>query len=122
MSLLVLERVPVQLDEPRQPSRRDFLDICAVESEIGPGNLSDQRGTRERLSPRGCDGDVPLTIRPTGANRNNSHVLGDRGYDAAAIRRGLRLRYIVPLLAMRRTAHGSAWAGGAGSSRETFAG
>jgi transposase len=34
-------------------------------------------------------------------------VLGDRGYDAAAIRRGLRLRHIVPLLAMRRTAHGS---------------
>jgi DDE family transposase len=34
-------------------------------------------------------------------------VLGDRGYDAAAIRRGLRTRHIVPLLAMRRTAHGS---------------
>ena len=34
-------------------------------------------------------------------------VLGDRGYDAAAIRRGLRTRHIVPLLAMRRTEHGS---------------
>jgi len=34
-------------------------------------------------------------------------VLGDRGYDAAAIRRGLRARHIVPLLAMRRTEHGS---------------
>jgi hypothetical protein len=33
-------------------------------------------------------------------------VLGDRGYDAAAIRRGLRARHIVPWLAMRRTRHG----------------
>jgi hypothetical protein len=29
-------------------------------------------------------------------------VLGERGYDAAAIRRGLRARHILPLLAMRR--------------------
>ena len=75
---------------------------------------------------------VPLAVRLTGANRNNSQealassgcdsplhgargrprqrpdcVLGDRGYDAAAIRRGLRIRHIVPLLAMRRTPHGS---------------
>jgi transposase len=34
-------------------------------------------------------------------------VLGDRGYDAAAIRRGLRARHIVPWIAMRPTAHGS---------------
>jgi hypothetical protein len=34
-----------------------------------------------------------------------SSVLGDRGYDAAAIRRGLRARHIVPSLAMRRTRH-----------------
>jgi transposase len=34
-------------------------------------------------------------------------VLGDRGYDAAVIRRSLQVRHIVPLLAMRRTAHGS---------------
>jgi transposase len=34
-------------------------------------------------------------------------VLGDRGYDAAAIGRGLRARHIVPWLAMRRTEHGS---------------
>ena len=75
---------------------------------------------------------VPLAVRLTGANRNDSRealtlvdaipplhgargrprqhpdsVLGDRGYDAAAIRRGLRIRHIEPLLAMRRTAHGS---------------
>jgi transposase len=34
-------------------------------------------------------------------------VLGDRGYDAAALRRGLRTRHIVPLMAVRRTEHGS---------------
>jgi transposase len=34
-------------------------------------------------------------------------VLGDRGYDAATIRHGLRARHILPLLAMRRTRHGS---------------
>jgi len=33
--------------------------------------------------------------------------LGDRGYDAAAIRRGLRARHIEPLVAMRRTKNGS---------------
>lgn len=71
-------------------------------------------------------------MRLTGANRNDSQealalvdaipplqgerdrprcrpvcVLGDRGYDAAAIRHALRARHILPLLAMRRTAHGS---------------
>ena len=34
-------------------------------------------------------------------------VLGDRGYDSEPIRQGLRARHIVPLLAMRNTAHGS---------------
>ena len=34
-------------------------------------------------------------------------MLGDRGYDAAATRRGLRARHIVPLLVMRRNEHGS---------------
>jgi len=75
---------------------------------------------------------VPLAVRLTGANRNDSQealalvdaiplwqgergrprcrpdcVLGDRGYDAAAIRCGLRARHIRPLLARRRTTHGS---------------
>jgi transposase len=75
---------------------------------------------------------VPLAVRLTGANRNDSQeglalvdavppiqskrgrprcrpdcVVGDRGYDAVAIRRGLRNRGILPLVAMRRTAHGS---------------
>jgi transposase len=80
-----------------------------------------------------CDGrGIPLAIQLTGANRNDSQqalalvgaipplqgkrgrprhrpdcVLGDRGYDAEAIRQGLRCRGILPLLAMRNTEHGS---------------
>lgn len=34
-------------------------------------------------------------------------MLGDRGYDAESIRRGLRGRGILPLLAMRNTEHGT---------------
>jgi transposase len=91
-----------------------------------------KRGSKRHLI---CDGrGVPLAGRLTGANRNNSQealalvdaipplhgergrprrrpdcVLGDRGdrgYDAAAIRRGLRARHTEPLVAMRRK-HGS---------------
>jgi transposase len=80
-----------------------------------------------------CDGrGVPLAIQLTGANRNDSQqglalvdsipflqgeqgrprhrpdcVVGDRGYDAEAIRQGLRARHIVPWLAKRNTGHGS---------------
>jgi transposase len=80
-----------------------------------------------------CDGrGIPLAIHLTGANRNDSQqalalvdaipslqgergrprhrpdcVLGDRGYDAEAIRQGLRARRIVPWLAKRNTEHGS---------------
>jgi transposase len=75
---------------------------------------------------------VPLAVRLTGANRHDSKealalidaipplqgeggrprcrpdcILGDRAYDAEAIRQGLRTRRILPLLAMRRTTHGS---------------
>lgn len=97
--------------------------------QTGP-NPTDRakRGSKRHLI---CDGHgVPLALRLTGANRNDSQealalvdaipplhrqrgrprqrpnrVVGDRGYDAAAIRRGLRIRHIVPLLAMRRTKH-----------------
>jgi transposase len=87
-------------------------------------------GSKRRLI---CDGrGIPLAIRFTGANRNDSKealalvdaipplqgmrgrprhrpdcLLGDRGYDAASIRQGLRDRGILPLLAMRNTEHGS---------------
>jgi transposase len=81
-----------------------------------------------------CDArGIPLVIQLTGANRNDSQqalalvdaipslqgergrprhrpdcVLGDRGYDAEAIRRGLRDRHVKPWLAKRNTKHGSA--------------
>ena len=80
-----------------------------------------------------CDGrGIPLVIQRTGANRNDSQqalalvdaipflqgergrprhrpdcVLGDRGYDAEAIRQGLRDRRVIPFLAKRNTEHGS---------------
>jgi transposase len=81
-----------------------------------------------------CDGNgVPLVIQLTGANRNDSQqaialvdaipllqgergrprnrpdcLIGDRGYDAEAIRQSLRFRGIRPMLAKRNTEHGSA--------------
>jgi transposase len=115
---------------------RAVVDSCSVRAvyggnQTGP-NPTDRakRGSKRHLI---CDGrGVPLAVRLTGANRNDSQealglvdaipplrgergrprrrpdcVLGDRGYDAAAIRRGLRARHIVPWLAMRHTQHGS---------------
>jgi transposase len=80
-----------------------------------------------------CDGrGIPLAVQLTGANRNDSQqalalvdaipplqgkpgrprhrpdcLLGDRGYDAEAIRQGLLARHIIPFLAKRNTEHGS---------------
>jgi transposase len=80
-----------------------------------------------------CDGrGIPLAIRTTKANRHDStqalalldgipplqglrgrprcrpdSVLGDRAYDAENIRRTMRARRILPLLARRNTRHGS---------------
>lgn len=80
-----------------------------------------------------CNGrGIPLAIRLTGANCHDSkqaiplldaipplqgprgrprcrpdRVLGDRAYDAQKIRRALRARHILPLLAMRKTENGS---------------
>jgi transposase len=115
---------------------RAVVDSCSVRAvqggdQTGP-NPTDRakRGSKRHLI---CDAHgVPLAIRLTGANRNDSQealalvdaipplqggrgrprcrparVLGDRGYDAASIRSGLRRRRILPLLAMRYTKHGS---------------
>ena len=114
---------------------RAIVDSCSVRAvcggpKTGP-NPTDRakRGSKRHLI---CDArGMPLAVRLTGANRNDSPealplvdaipplqgargrrrcrphcVVGDRGYDAAAIRYGLRARRIVPLLAMRRTKHG----------------
>lgn len=111
---------------------RAVVDSCSIRAAYG-GDLTGpnptdraKRGSKRHLI---CDGQgVPLAVRLTGANRNDSQealalvdaipplhgnggrprqrpdcVLGVRGYDAAAIRRGLRARHIVPWVAMRRT-------------------
>ena len=116
--------------------QRAVVDSCSIRTayggdQTGP-NPTDRakRGSKRHLI---CDGrGGPLAVRLTGANRNDTQealalvdaisplqgqwggprrrpdcVLGDRGYDAAAIRRGLRARHIVSWLAMRRTPHGS---------------
>jgi len=115
---------------------RAIVDSCSIRAvhggdQIGP-NPTDRAkcGSKRHLI---CDGrGVPLAVRLTGANRNDSQealalvdaipplhggrgrprqrptcVLGDRGYDATAIRRGLWARHVVPRLALRRTPHGS---------------
>jgi transposase len=101
---------------------RAVVDSCSIRAvyggdQSGP-NPTDRanRGSKRHLI---CDGrGVPLAVRLTGANRNDSQealvlvdaipplsggrgrprqrpdrVLGDRGYDAAAIRRGLKARH-----------------------------
>jgi transposase len=111
---------------------RAIVDSYSVRA-VGAGTLTGpnptdraKRGSKRHLI---CDGQgVPLAVRLTGANRNDSQealalvdavlplqgkrgrpvsVLGDRRYDAAAIRHGLRARHLLPLLAMRRTKNGS---------------
>ena len=51
---------------------------------------------------------IPLLQGRRGRTRYRPDcVVGDRGYDAEAIRRGLRIRRITPWLAKRNTEHGS---------------
>jgi len=116
--------------------QRAGVDSCSIRAVHGgdqtgpnPTNRA-KRGSKRHLI---CDGrGVPLAVRLTGANRSDSQkalalvdaipplhgergrprqrpdcVLGVRGYDAAAIRHGLRARGILPLVAKRRTTHGS---------------
>jgi len=115
---------------------RAVVDGSSVRAVLG-GRRRDRNPTdRAKLGSKRhviCDGrGVPLAVRLTGANRNDSQealalvdaipslqgergrprhrpdrVLGDRGYDAEAIRQGLRIRHIVPSLAKRDTEHGS---------------
>jgi transposase len=114
---------------------RAVVDSCSLRAvyggeQTGP-NPTDRakRGSKRHLI---CDGrGVPLAVRLTGANRNDSQealafvdaiprlhgergrprcrprrLLGDRGYDTETIRHGLRVRRIHPVLAKRRTKHG----------------
>jgi transposase len=122
---------------------RAIVDSCSVRAVYAGDQTGPNPTDRAKLGSKRhliCDGHgVPLAIRLTGANRNDSQealalvdaipplqgkrgrprrhpdrVVGDRGYDAAGIRQSLRARHIVPWLAMCRTTHGSGlgrWAG-----------
>ena len=107
----------------------DSCGFWGVQTGPNPTDRA-QLGSKRHLV---CDGrGIPLAIQLTGANRNDSQqalalvdaipplqgergrprrhpdrVLGDRGYDAEAIRQGLRVRHISSLLAKRNTEHGS---------------
>jgi transposase len=51
---------------------------------------------------------IPSVRGKRGRPRRRPHIVqGDRGYDAEAHRQWLRARHITPLLAQRRTPHGS---------------
>ena len=112
------------------------VDSCSVRAvfgglQTGP-NPTDRakRGTKRHLVCDGCG--IPLAFRVTGANCHDSTqalplldgisplqgprgrprcrpdcMIGDRAYDAGLIRRALRDRHILPLLAKRNTEHGS---------------
>jgi Transposase DDE domain len=112
-------------------NRKAILTAGFLWQQTGP-NPTDRAklGSKRHLI---CDGSgIPLAIQLTEANRNDSTqalslvdaipllqgerghprhrpecVMGDRGYDADAIRRGLRDRGIIPFLAKRNTEHGS---------------
>ena len=115
---------------------RAVVDGSSVRAVFGGQQTGPNPTDRAKLGSKRhliCDGrGVPLAIQLTGANRNDSQqalalvdailplqgkqgrprhrpdcVVGDRGYDAEAIRQGLRARHIVPLLAKRNTDHGS---------------
>lgn len=115
---------------------RAVVDSCSVRAVSGGDQTGSNPTDRAKLGSKRhliCDGrGVPLAVRLTGANRNDSQealalvdailplqgergrprhrpdcVVGDRGYDAEAIRYGLRTRGILPLVARRRTKHGS---------------
>ena len=129
---------------------RAVVDSCSVRAVLGGAQTGPNPTDRAKLGSKRhliCDGrGVPLAIQLTGANRNDSQqglalvdaipflqgergrprrrpdcVLGDRGYDAEAIRQGLRARHIIPLLAMRNTKHGVDWADGGEVVERTFA-
>ena len=123
---------PLQPNRLVNSSRRQLFNTsCFWGAQTGP-NPTDRAklGSKRHLI---CDGQgIPLDVQLSGANRNDSQlalplvdaipplqgergrprcrpdcVIGDRGYDAEAIRRGLRARRIGHWLAKRNTEHGS---------------
>jgi transposase len=115
---------------------RAVVDSCSVRAVFGGPQTGPNPTDRAKLGSKRhliCDGNgIPLAVELTAANRHDSRcalplvdaipalegqrgrprqrpdrVLGDRAYDAEAIRQGLRVRRIEPLLAERNTKHGS---------------
>src|SRR5436190_171241 len=81
---------------------RRFAGKPVAEPDVGALHRND---SQEALAL--VDGIRPLQGERGRPRCRPDYVVGDRGYDAAVIRRGLRTRAILPLLAMRRTAHGT---------------
>src|SRR5262249_54141386 len=88
----------------------DTIQRCDLRSARHAARRKPDRREPQRLT-RGAlplvDAIPPLQSLRGRRRRRPVCVVGDRGYDAAAIRMGLRKRGILPLLAKRRTAHGS---------------
>ena len=97
---------------PFVATRRSALPPASVTIRC-PGSARTANGLLSNGPPGVGRCDSTTARRTRTAAPGPDCVLGDRGYDAAAIRRGLRTRHIVPRLAMRRTAHGK-WPGAVG--------
>ena len=126
------------------------VDSCSVRAVFGGAQTGPNPTDRAKLGSKRhliCDGQgIPLAIQLTGANRNDSRqavalvdsipalqgkrgrppcrpscLLGDRGYDAKAVRDAVRARRILPQLAKRNTRHSSGLGRGRWVVERTFA-
>jgi transposase len=96
---------PNPTDRAKPGSKRHFdLRRAWCAARAAPDPREPERFARS-AGAGGCDS--PLHGDRGRPRQRPDRVLGDRGYDAVAIRSGLRARHIVPCLAMRRTSHGS---------------
>ena len=86
----------------------DLMHVALLSWLARDGDIDWSRAIGDSCSARAVCGGTQTGPNPTdrtkrGSKRHLACVLGDRGYDAAAIRHGLRARHVLPLLAMRRT-------------------
>ena len=113
---------------PDVASHRQWLLSLVPKPEIGIwidpgcGSGADALFVADRLAGTACRvveldssaRSIEAAMAAAGGN-DRMHFRHESLMDAAAIRHGLRTRHIVPLLAMRRTEHGSGLGGGGGS-------